>query len=212
MALYLFGPLIVSCFRVVIQKNPIPQSLLFHIHRSRNLRCPTYFEPKRHRVDFVALQLRSETIISSSLRYFPAGSCQIKWNKTLSVSLGRWQYYRLSFNILISQMVTNLQFLWLLVLWHDLRHFDYPRIPLQPLASFQATVEHLASNHVIKTIHRIWPLLSPIFKFDLYVEELKITWWGISTWWIATRALSRKNLNGTGTVYHIRTWKNVSYT
>ena len=55
-------------------------------------------------------------------------------------------------------MVTNLQFLWLLVLWHDLRHFDSPRIPLQPQASFQATVEHLASNHVIKTIHihRIW--------------------------------------------------------
>ena len=98
MALYLFGHLV----------NPIPQSLLFHIHRSWNLRCPTYFEPKRHRVDFVALQLRSETIISSSFRYFPAGSCQIKWNKTLSVSLGRWQYYRLSFNILTSQMVTNL--------------------------------------------------------------------------------------------------------
>ena len=111
MALYLFGLLIFSCFWVVRQKNPIPQSLLFHIHRSWNLRCPTYFEPKRHRVDFVALQLRSETIISSSLRYFPAGSCQIKWNKTLSVSLGRWQYYRLSFNILTSQMVTNLQFL-----------------------------------------------------------------------------------------------------
>ena len=157
MALYLFGPLIFSCFRVVRQKNPIPQSLLFHIHRFWNLRCPTYFEPKRHRVDFVALQLRSETIISSSPRYFPAGSCQIKWNKSLSVSLGRWQYYRLSFNILTGQMVTNLQFLWLLVLWHDLRHFDSPRIPLQPLASFQATVEHLASNHLIKTIHRIWP-------------------------------------------------------
>ena len=83
MALYLFGPLIFSCFRVVRQKNPIPQSLLFHIHRSWNLRCPSYFEPIRHRVDFVALQLRSETIISSSLRYFPASSCQIKWNKTL---------------------------------------------------------------------------------------------------------------------------------
>ena len=108
-----------------------------------------------HRVDFVALQLRSETIISSSLRYFPAGSCQIKWNKTLSVYLGRWQYYRLSFNILTSQMITNLSQHKKSQQLHDIRHFDSPRIPLQPLTSFQATVEHVASNHVIKTIRRI---------------------------------------------------------
>ena len=160
MALYLFGPF--SCFWVVRQNNPIPQSPLFHIHRYWNLRCPTYFEPKRqfriffyHRVDFIALQVRSETIISSSLCYFPAGSCQIKWNNTLSVYLGRWQYYRLSFNILTSQMITNLPQHKKSQQLQDLRHFDSPRIPLQPLASFQATVERVASNHVIKTIHRI---------------------------------------------------------
>ena len=60
---------------------------------------------------------------------------------------------------------------------HDLRHFDSPRIPLQPLASFQATVELGASNHMIKAIYRqnMAAMLSPIFKFDLYLEELKIT-------------------------------------
>ena len=60
----------------------------------------------------------------------------------------------LSFNILTGQMITNLSQHKSQQL-HDLHHFDSPRIPLQPLASFQATVEHVASNHVINTIHRI---------------------------------------------------------